>query len=279
MKIKELINNGIQKLRKNNIDNCNMIAQLLLVKLLNLSKIEIIKKYEEQINQELVDEYEIMINKIIEGKPLQYITNEQYFYANKFYVDENVLIPQPDTEILIEEIMNVIKSFKDKENITILDMCTGSGCIGITLAKNIKNSKVTLADISKEALEIAKKNAKENNIKVEFIESNMFENIKEKYDIIVSNPPYIETKIIKTLSKEVQNEPMLALDGGQDGLKFYKILALEAYKHLNKNGFLCMEIGYNQKQAVTKILEETKKYKNIYSKKDLSGNDRIIISD
>lgn len=275
MKIKEIINYGIELLKKNNIEDSSIIAKQLAQKIFNLDKTMLTVKSEEEVKNNLFDEYEIMINKIIEGIPLQYITNEQYFYGLKFYVDENVLIPQPDTEILVEEVINL---YKDKDSIKILDMCTGSGCIGISLAKYLKNAKVTLVDISKPALEIATKNAKDNNVEVEILRSNMFENVKEKYDVIVSNPPYIETSVIKTLSKEVQNEPHLALDGGEDGLVFYRILANEAYKYLNKDGTLFMEIGYNQKEEVTKILEKTNIYKNIYSKKDLSENDRVIIS-
>lgn len=274
MNIKELINYGIENLKNNNIEDSVIIAKSLAQKLLNLSKIQIVINENEEVSKDLIDEYRSMANKIIEGTPLQYITNEQYFYKLKFYVNENVLIPQPDTEILVEE---AIKIFKEKENVKILDICTGSGCIGITLAKNIKNAKVTLTDISNLALEVARKNAKENNADVEIINSNMFENINEKYDLIVSNPPYIESKVIKTLSKDVQNEPKLALDGGEDGLHFYKILSNEAYKYLKDDGYLIMEIGYNQKEAVSNILEETHKYKNIYSKKDLSGNDRIVV--
>ena len=276
MKIKELINIGIQKLNKNNIEDSSLITKKLLQKLLNITDTQIVIKSDEQINQDIVNKYEEMLNKIIEGIPLQYITNEKYFYGIKFYVDENVLIPQPDTEILVEEVINICKN-KNKE-IKILDMCTGSGCIGICLAKNIKDTSVTLVDISNKALEVAEKNAKENNAKVEIIQSDMFENIKDKYDIIVSNPPYIETDTIKTLSIEVQNEPNLALDGGEDGLKFYRILANNAYRYLNEDGFICMEIGYNQKETVIKILEETQEYKNTYCKKDLAGNDRVIMS-
>ena len=193
-----------------------------------------------------------------------------------FYVNENVLIPQPDTEILVEETIEKIKNLMSN-NIKILDLCTGSGAIAISIAKLMSN--ITATDISEKALKIAKTNAQNNNVqnKIKFINSNMFQNINEKFDVILSNPPYIETNTIKTLSKEVQNEPKLALDGGQDGLEFYRIIAKNAHKHLNKNGIIMLEIGYNQRKAVTQIFEETKKYKNIECKKDYSNNDRIII--
>ncbi len=210
--------------------------------------------------------------------PIQYITNKQEFMNLEFYVDENVLIPQPDTEILVEEVINIAK--QKKEDIQILDICAGSGAIGIAISKNIENAHITMSDISTDALQIAKKNSEKyiSLSKVEFVESNMFESITDKYDVIVSNPPYIQTSVIETLSKNVQKEPILALDGGKDGLSFYKILANEAYKFLNNEGYLCMEIGYDQKEEVIKLLNNTGKYKEIYSKKDLAGNDRIVVA-
>lgn len=271
MKIKELILNGTRKLKENKIEDSNIIANVLAQKILQIDKTQII------INDKVLEgtqiiEYNKSIEKIIDGTPLQYITNYQEFMGYEFYVDENVLIPQPDTEILVQEVIEIAKS---KEDIKILDICTGSGCIGISLQKELNNVQVTLSDISLQALEIAKKNAKinggENNIK--FTQSNMFENITEKYDIIVSNPPYIETDVIKTLDKAVQNEPHIALDGGEDGLKFYRILIQEGMKYLNESGYLCMEIGYNQKEKIMALIKENE----AYCKKDLSGNDRIIV--
>lgn len=181
------------------------------------------------------------------------------------------------------------------ENIKILDLCTGSGAIGISIAKYIDNCEVTLTDISNEALKIATQNCinilettichqqntekKDKNNKIQILQSDLFKKFdeKNKFDIIVSNPPYIRTDVIKKLDKEVQKEPMIALDGGKDGLKFYKKIIEEAYKFLNPNGYLCLEVGYDQKEEVIDLIEETKRYTNIYSKKDLAGNDRIVI--
>ncbi len=210
--------------------------------------------------------------------------HNQEFMKMNFYVDENVLIPQPDTEILVEEVINICSglscAYTKDQNIRILDLCTGSGAIGISLAKYIENSKVTMSDLSKKALEIANKNAIKNEVKdrCSFINSDMFENINEKYDIIVSNPPYIKTEVISTLDKEVQNEPVMALDGGEDGWYFYRIIVNEAWKYLKQDGILAMEIGYDQKKEVIKLLENTYKFKEIYSKKDLAEKDRIIIA-
>ena len=219
----------------------------------------------------------IYIDKIINGKPIQYITNEQEFMKLKFYVDENVLIPQPDTEILAEKI---IDEYSDKEA-KIWDLCTGSGAIAISLAKYIKKSNIIATDISNKAIQIAKLNAEKNLVhkKIKFILSDMFKNIEnDTFDLIVSNPPYIKTDVINNLEKSVQNEPNIALDGGEDGLKFYKIIAENAYKFLNNNGKLYLEIGFDQKENVINLLQKTYKYNEITCIKDLAGNDRLIIA-
>ena len=212
------------------------------------------------------------------GIPIQYITNIQEFMKLDFYVDENVLIPQPDTEILVEE---VIKYYKDT-TCKVLDLCTGSGAIGISIAKYIEDSNVMATDISNKALQIAKLNAEKNLVhkKMEFVESDLFENIvQNKFNVIVSNPPYIRTSEINKLDMQVQNEPHIALDGGNDGLFFYRIIAKNAYKFLEESGRLFLEIGYDQKDDVIQLLQSTNMYKNIYSKKDLGGNDRIIVAE
>lgn len=277
MKIKELIMYGKNLLTANNIEDANLISKLLAEFILNMSKAQILVNDKKEISEDEKTRYYLALIEIIQGMPIQYITNNQEFMKLNFYVDKNVLIPQPDTEILVEEVINIIND----TSVKVLDICTGSGCIGTSIAKYTKNTTITMSDISSRALNIAKSNYiknMEDASKVQFIQSDMFKNIKEKYDIIVSNPPYIESKEINKLEKQVQNEPHIALDGGEDGLQFYRKLANEAHKFLNENGYLCMEIGYNQKQAVIQLLKENKNYKEIYSKKDLSGNDRIIIA-
>lgn len=276
MKIEELLRYGKEKLEKQKVEDASIISRILMQYVLKIDRNKLIINKNDNVDINKENEYKEYIEKIIKGKPVQYITNNQEFMKLNFYVDENVLIPQPDTEILVEK---VIKSIDIMENIEILDMCTGSGCVGISLAKNIKNTKVTLVDISKEAIEIAKKNAIQNEVenKITFIQSDMFENVKGKFDIIVSNPPYIKTDIIQTLDKQVQNEPHIALDGGEDGLDFYKILINEAHKYLKKDGKIFLEIGYDQKQEVENLAKKSKHYKRIETIKDLSQNDRVII--
>ena len=277
MNIEEILKKEINNLKQNNIENSTLKAKILLANILNVKKEYLLIHSEEEIKQEDKIKYENCIKELIKGKPLQYITNKQEFMGLDFYVDENVLIPQPDTEILVEKTIEIAeKTQKNK----ILDMCTGSGCIAISLAKKINNTQIIAVDISNNALNVANKNAINNNVenKIKFINSDMFNNIEEKFDIIVSNPPYIETETINKLEIEVQNEPHLALDGGIDGLKFYKIIANNAFKYLNENGYLLLEIGYNQQNSVTQLLQDIGKYKDIETVKDLGGNYRIVIA-
>ncbi len=276
MKIKELIEYGKNTLNKNEVQDSSIISRILAEYILNFNRQEIIANLDKEVKEEQRVRYYLALIEIIQGMPIQYITNKQEFMKLDFYVDENVLIPQPDTEILVEK---AIEEAKKIENVEILDMCTGSGCIGISIAKNIENAKVTLVDISKNAIEIAKKNALRNKVESQltFIQSNMFEKVEKKFDIIVSNPPYIKTDVIPKLDKQVQNEPHIALDGGKDGLKFYKIIIEKAKKYLKENGKLILEIGYDQKEEVENLIKQSGQYKKIEVIKDLSQNDRVII--
>lgn len=274
MKIKELKRIGIKKLEDNNIDDVMFKADKLLQYVLNMNKTDLLINENNLVDAKLEEKYLVLIDEIIQGKPLQYITNSQEFMKLNFYVDENVLIPQPDTEILVEKAIDIIKKSK---NISILDLCTGSGAIAVSIKKYMKNATVCASDISKKALEIAKLNAKNNDTDIHFIESDMFENIKDiEFDLIVSNPPYIETKELKKLPRDVQNEPRLALDGGEDGLTYYRIIRDEGYKFLKNNGVILLEIGYNQNKTVVDLFKENNKYKNIEIYKDLSNIDRVI---
>ena len=274
MKIKEIRALGIQKLNENNIDDAIYKANKLLQYILKIKKIDFILKENEYVDIKIEKKYIELLDELIKGKPLQYITHSQEFMKLNFFVDENVLIPQPDTEILVEKALELIK---DSKNMSILDLCTGSGAIAISIKKYMNNVNMYASDISKKALNIARLNAKNNDTEIQFIESNMFENIKNlKFDIIVSNPPYIETDDIINLPKDVQNEPILALDGGLDGLTYYKIIRDNGYSFLKHNGKILIEIGYNQNNRVVNLFKENRNYKNIEIYKDLSNIDRVI---
>lgn len=278
MEIKQAIIEAIKKLKESSIEDSVNIAKILMSYTINKPKEYLIVNDKEILSDEILEIYNKNINRIKAGYPLQYITKNQEFMKLNFYVNEDVLIPQPDTEILVEKVLEICKKEHKEGPIKILDLCTGSGAIAISIKKYIDNVEAIATDISDNALKVAEKNAKINNVEIKFIKSDMFENIDDKYDIIVSNPPYIEKNILKTLPKDVQYEPALALDGGIDGLDFYRKIAKNAHKHIKMNGYLVLEIGYNQKNSVIKILEKEEKYKNIMTIKDLANNDRVIIS-
>ena len=217
-----------------------------------------------------------MKQRIDAGEPWQYVIGKTEFYGRTFAVTKDVLIPRQETELVTEQ---VIKRLDKCES--VLDLCCGSGVIGITVEREIAKMNmatvgVTCADVSKEALKVARQNAKRNKAKVKFVQSNMFESVKGKYDFIVCNPPYVETSVIETLDDSVKNyEPHLALDGGEDGLKFYRILAEQAPLRLSKKGAMILEIGYDQGEAVKALLSE--KF-DVEVMKDYGGNDRIVIA-
>lgn len=277
MNLKEILKYGKEELIKNNIEDASIIAKELAEHIFKITREQMIANNDMEFSKDQTDNYINSIKKISTGIPIQYITNNQEFMNLNFYVDENVLIPQPDTETLVEEVINEYKEKKCE----ILDLCTGSGAIAISLAKYINESNIVASDISMKALQIAKLNAEKNLVrkKIEFIESDMFNKIyKDDFDIIVSNPPYIKTKVIEELDKQVKNEPYIALDGGADGLKFYKIIIENAYKYIKNEGKVFLEIGYDQKNELINLFKENNHYENIYSKKDLGGNDRIIVA-
>ena len=278
MKIREAINKGMIDLKVNGLETPKMKARLLMQFVLNKPRQYIIIYDNLELSKEQENEYFKNIKKLINGIPLQHITQLQEFMKLNFYVDKNVLIPRADTEILVEEVISIAKKINAKK---FLDLCTGSGAIAVSLAKYIAKSQVTAVDISEKALNVAEKNAISNNVEsqITFVKSDLFENLpKDKYDIIVSNPPYIKKSVISTLSKEVRNEPTIALDGGKDGLNFYRKILKEGYEYLKYRGYICLEIGYDQKYDVIELIENEGKYTNTYSKKDLFDNDRIIIT-
>ena len=215
--------------------------------------------------------YLSLIGKRKEHVPVQYIMGYTYFYGRRFYVTKDVLIPRFDTEILVSSALDCMDG-REK----ILDMCTGSGCIAITVALEKSNTCVIAADISMAALEVAKTNASKLVADVTFVQSDLFEHIDGRYDMIISNPPYIESAVIESLDPAVKDmEPRLALDGGMDGLDIYRRLVFDATSHLEDDGILILEIGYNQGEALSALLTENG-FEDIEVIKDLAGLDRVV---
>ena len=230
-------------------------------------------KYDEIEDISKLDTLNEYVKKRLGHMPIQYILNKAYFCGLPLYVNENVLIPRFDTEVLVEEVLKISKKDKSKR---ILDICTGSGAIAIALKKLGGFERVDALDISDKALEVAKRNAKELNLDINFLKSDMFSSLtcENKYDIIVSNPPYIQSDVVDTLESEVKDfEPRLALDGDADGMKFYKIIAKNYENYLADNGVLALEIGYDEVDDIRALFEG----KNVVIKKDLANLDRVAI--
>lgn len=288
----ELIKLGTEQLKVSGVSDYERDAKELFYFFDNTDAVGLMMRWTDVMQDRQIEAYLDLIARRASGEPLQYITGKTEFMGLPFKVDPRVLIPRQDTETLVEDVLSILNEGKlrgedypvEEGQKDVLDLCTGSGAIGISVAKLAKNVKVTASDISKDALKLAEENARENGVKVKFDFSNMFEKYagkisKKKFDLIVSNPPYIESEVIPTLQVEVKDhEPILALDGGEDGLKFYRVIAIESHKHLEKNGILAIEIGYNQGEAVSKLLEETEKFEAIRILKDLAGLDRIVVA-
>ncbi len=275
MNIKEALSFANEKLDDAGFENYFVESRELLGYILDKSKEWLMINFNYDIPEDKLKKFFELIGLRLHGEPLQYILGKQYFMGLEFIVNKNVLIPRADTEILVYEALKRLENIKNPK---VMDMCTGSGCIAISLAKNVKNAEIFAADISSEAIEVARENSELNGTDVKFIKSDLFESVTEaQFDMIVSNPPYISEEEMKVLEKDVLNEPHLALYGGKDGLDFYRTISEKAVKFLKPSGFLIFEIGYLQEEGVKNILAELK-YKNIKTVKDYSGNNRVIIS-
>ena len=287
--LKLLLDKSISYLKKNNIDESKLIAEIVFSHVLNTDRMMLFTKYRDEIEDEKIEKIRYFIQKIGREKfPVQYLLNEQEFYGRKFYVDKGVLIPRQDTEVLVEKMIEILKNniLKNKnleKNLKIhpkiLDIGVGSGIIGITAALEIKDSYVLGVDISEKALETAEKNKellKVSNIK--FLKSNLFENIEFKqFDMIVSNPPYISLNEAGIMSDDtLLHEPSEALFAENDGLYFYYEICQKALDYLADFGYLLFEIGYKQGKNVAEIMTSSG-FKNVEVIKDLAGLDRVVV--
>lgn len=226
---------------------------------------------EEDITQDAQKEYEIAVQKRAEHIPLQYIIGEQEFMGLRFKVNSNVLIPRQDTETLVEQVLKIVKP-----GMKVLDLCTGSGCVLISVLKNAPELTGMGSDISKTALLVVKENAKLHEVDAEWVRSDLFDNITETFDVIMANPPYIPTGEILSLMPEVRDfEPENALDGGADGLDFYRKITGQVKDYLNPGGYVYMEIGYDQGEAVSELMRNAG-FTEVEVIKDLARNDRVV---
>lgn len=283
--IEGIIKKGIDMLKQRDLSNPFLDAQLILSYVLGADKVYIYTYKDKLVKEDEAFKYFELINKRKQGYPLQYIVGKQEFMGIDFYVREGVLIPRPDTEILVENVLNWVDKYSNKNDIIrIVDIGTGSGAIALSLAHYIKEAIVYTVDISERALKVAEENR--NKLKLEdrvvLLKGDMFEpledlNLKCKVDIVVSNPPYIPTDDIPFLQKEVSvYEPSTALDGGKDGLCFYRKIIPEARKYLSHGGLLAFEIGYDQGKAVENLVFNEGSFDNINIYQDLSGHDRVV---
>ncbi len=270
---KNVLKEGEQLLQQAEIADYKIDNMLLAEHFLGVTRNSLFLRPDLTVSEEKSQEYLEAVRRRCTKIPLQHITGVQEFMGLEFSVNEHVLIPRQDTEVLVEKVLSDIKNIP---SVTVLDMCTGSGCIAISIAKLSDNAQVSAADISEKALQKAKENNQKNGTAVQLIHSDLFEKIEGTFDVIVSNPPYIRTAVIQELMEEVKDhDPWIALDGHEDGLDFYREITKEAKKHLNPEGKIYYEIGFDQGADVQKILEQNG-FRDIHILKDLSGNDRVV---
>lgn len=274
MTYREALHQGEAFLRERGIPDSEWDAWLLLEKACGIDRNFYYMHMMEEMEQGRQEEYGSLLGMRAGRVPLQHITGEQEFMGLSFLVNSHVLIPRQDTEILVEEALK-----RAKPGMDVLDLCTGSGCVAVSLCRHARDLSVVASDISVQALKIAAENAKRNGANARFVRSDLFENLTGTFDLIVSNPPYIPTGEIKTLMPEVRDfEPRLALDGDTDGLSFYKRIIKASGSYLKPGGFLMFEIGHDQGESVPELMRDAG-FERIEIIKDLAGHNRVVIGE
>ena len=277
MKFQAAIKNAHQSLKNHKIKSALIDSELLMAKVINKSREYVVLNLNKEISKEDFHNFQNLINQRSEGKPMAHFMNKKFFWKYEFFVNKFVLIPRPDTELIIEQ---VLKIYKNKNKISILDIGSGSGCIMLSLLKERRDFKATGVEICNNALKVCKINAHKLKVsnRVKLYNSDIDKFSLGKYDLIISNPPYIKNIDLKYLDADVKKfEPKLALDGGLDGLSEIKKVVKKSSELIKKNGKFFLEIGFDQKKEVIKLLKKEGFYINS-AKKDLAGNDRCIIS-
>ena len=276
MEILKLINSGSLKLKNNNINSYRIDSEILLAKILNKKREELLINLDKKVSSKTIKNFNKLINRRSLKEPIAYILKEKEFWSKKFFVDKNTLIPRPETELLVEKIVNIFKN----KNIHILDIGTGTGCILLSILSELKNATGTGVDISQKAIRIANKNSLKHKLsgRAKFLRMSLTEIYGNKFDLIVSNPPYIKKKDIKNLEDDIKKfEPKLALDGGNDGLDLIKKVIYKSKRILKIKGMLALEIGNEQHYKVSTILRNNK-FKTRFLVKDYRNNIRCILS-
>lgn len=268
----ELLTEGKRRLREYEIETPETDASLFLQAASGKTAAELFRDAPDPVSEETEERFFSMITRRTRHEPAQYVLEEQWFCGLLFKVNKSVLIPRPETELLVEAACPEVAGKR------VLDLCTGSGCIAVALAKLSAPAFVAASDCSPEALVVAKENAKQNEADITFFCGDLFETVQGTFDVIVSNPPYISEEELRTLMPEVRDkEPHLALSGGEDGLFFYRRIVKEAIPFLNAQGKLMMEIGYNQGEQVSELLRE-QGYREVVVKKDYAGLSRMVFA-
>ena len=291
--VKELIKIGENQLRDAGVADAAIDAKELFCYMMHIDRTRLMLSWQDIMQDNQCEEYFSLVDKRASRVPLQHITGEQEFMGLSFQVSDKVLIPRQDTETMVEDALDVIGknklrneslNCKARSSWSVLDLCCGSGAIGVSLAKLAGDVKVTCSDLSADALAMAELNGKNLGAKVKFVKSDMFEEFRgklgnKKFDMIISNPPYIRREVIETLEPEVRDhEPMMALDGGEDGLDFYRQIVDEAPDFLKKEGIVMLEIGHDQMSDLIKMFSLDDRYSYVTGLKDLAGRDRIVVA-
>lgn len=282
--VRDIIQMAEAQLERSEVINARLDAELVFRHIFGVDKMGFFKLWGTEVDDSICDLYLDLIALRASGMPLQYITGEQEFMGFTFQVNPSVLIPRQDTEILAEEAVSIINEKKAK-NCSVLDLGCGSGAVGISIAKMCEGAKVAASDISEEAVKTARQNARTLNVekKMSFSVGDWLAPFKKrlgpkKFDLIVSNPPYVRSNVIPNLQTEIKDhEPLLALDGGPDGLEHYRRIVPFAHLHLNKGGMIALEIGFDQAIAVANIADECGKYSDFNLIKDLAGRNRVLV--
>lgn len=291
--VSEILDKVTSYLKRRGIPEPRIDAEVLLAHVLEIERLEIYLNFDSRVTEKDLSAYKKLIERKVRREPVAFIVGYKEFMGLKFFLNKDVLIPRPETEILVEKVIEKVRNIGKSRNygyrrdnsLTIVDLCTGSGNIAISLARNIASCKIYATDISKGAIQVARKNAKFHNVegRVEFLLGDLFSPLEKlnsnlAVDFVVSNPPYVKSRDLVLLSPEIKKEPLSALEGGNEGLNFYHRIIPEASKYLVDGGYLIMEIGDYQGKAVMNLIKKEKQFYPPQLVKDYAGLDRVIVA-